>query len=82
MITKCANPVCSQPFLYFRGGKLFIVDVGSNPQSADPSTTDRGPRKLEHFWLCEHCAPTMTVVVGPGKAPIVISTREELQSTG
>jgi hypothetical protein len=82
MITKCANQSCGQPFRYFRGGRLFIVDVGLNAQSIDSSTTDRAPLKLEHFWLCELCAETMTMVVGQDRTATVISTREELPSAG
>ena len=82
MITKCANPLCSQPFRVFRGGKLFTVDVGSNTKLSDSSTTERVPRKLEHFWLCKHCASTMTLVVQPGKSPTVVSIGKELQFTG
>jgi hypothetical protein len=74
MITKCANQMCGQPFLFFRGGKLFIVDVRSEPQPGNPSTADQAPQKLEHFWLCEQCAPTMTLVVGQGRTPRLIST--------
>jgi len=76
MITKCANELCGEPFLFFRGGKLFIVDVRSNPQPGNPSTADQAPQKLEHFWLCEHCAATMTLVVGQGRGRE--STRERL----
>ena len=80
MITKCVNQLCSQPFRYFRGGRLFVVDVGSNAQSADLSTTDRAPLKLEHFWLCELCAATMTMVMGQDRTPTVIWTRQQLSS--
>jgi hypothetical protein len=70
MITNCANEMCSQPFRFFRGGKLFIQE--SNTPLADPSAADGMPSTLEHFWLCEHCAETMTLVVGQGKTPRVI----------
>lgn len=78
MITKCANQMCGQPFLFFRGGKLFIVDMRSNPQPGNPGTKDRAPQKLEHFWLCELCAATMTLVVGQqGSTPRVILAASE-----
>ena len=72
MITKCANDLCGQPFLFFRGGKLFILDVRSNPQPGNPNSAEQAPQKLEHFWLCEHCAASMTLVVGQGSTPRVI----------
>src|SRR5271157_4259546 len=83
MITKCANERCGQPFLFFRGGKLFIVDGRSDAQTGDGTNPDRALHKVEHFWLCEHCAATMTLVVGQGSAPrVILTTREDRQSTG
>ena len=56
MIGKCANPACTVAFRFFRGGKLFQVDL-----------RERGPSKVsqqvEHFWLCEKCAPVMKIIV-------------------
>ena len=84
MITKCVNQKCGQPFLVLRpGAKLFIMDVPSNPQPGGPGATDQGPRKLEHFWLCERCAATMTLVVGQGRTPgVIVTTCENRQSIG
>jgi hypothetical protein len=56
MIATCANPACRTMFHYFRGGRIFQV----NPR-------DRGLSKafhpVEHFWLCEKCAPGMSLAV-------------------
>ena len=71
MITKCANFGCREPFRYFRGGKLFIVDSRSNRPANDLDTIP--PHQLEHFWLCERCSATMTLVVEAGHTPIVVS---------
>jgi hypothetical protein len=81
MITKCANQMCGQPFLFSRGGKLFLVDVRSDPQPGN--ATDEGPQKLEHFWLCEHGAATMKLVVAQSRTSRVISTIcKDLQLSG
>jgi len=56
MVTKCANPSCDTRFRYFRGGKLFVFEP------RERSSADLCPR-VEHFWLCEDCAPGMTIVV-------------------
>jgi len=84
MITKCVNQKCGQPFLFLRpGAKLFIMNLPSNPQPGGPGTTDQGPRKLEHFWLCENCAASMTLVVGQGSTPrMTVTTCEDHPSTG
>ena len=75
MITECANPACRQPFQYFRNGKLFIVDSRSGQWTADTSDAQPPRFKLEHFWLCQSCSATMTLVIvagiGPKVAPIL-----------
>jgi hypothetical protein len=59
MITTCANPACNVPFHYFRGGKIFILDVND----VDPrSRTCLSKRRIEYFWLCRECAPTMALI--------------------
>ena len=56
MIGKCANPACTVVFRFFRGGKLFQVDPRVRGRS-------KVSRHVEHFWLCEKCAPVMDIVV-------------------
>jgi hypothetical protein len=76
MVTKCANPGCSAPFLYLRQGKLFrieTVDTQSDQGASfgmDP-IAGRAARHLEFFWLCDDCAPLMTVAVKRGRGVIV-----------
>ena len=62
MVNKCANPSCETRFLHFRGGKLFVFEP-----------RDGGSLRVEHFWLCEHCAPDLTVVVDRDGHPHVKS---------
>ncbi|HYL96708.1 MAG TPA: hypothetical protein VET69_12970 [Terriglobales bacterium] len=63
MLAKCANPICSAPFRYLHEGKLFRLDLGAGPPSADA----RIPHRLEYFWLCDGCARTMTLEMHAGK---------------
>lgn len=60
MTAKCANPSCSQPFHYFRTGKIFLIDIpgASNSENAP---TKKPP---EYFWLCGECCRSMRVVLG------------------
>jgi len=69
MLSKCANPECSTRFLYMRGGKLFrwdqlqgVKDSGVNSDF----TIKKESRRVEFFWLCDKCAPRMTVVFRKG----------------
>jgi len=64
MLSKCANPECSTRFLYMRGGKLFRWDQLLGVKELGLSVKDS--QRIEFFWLCEKCAPTMTVVFRQG----------------
>ena len=56
MIATCANPACNEPFLYFRSGKIFMLEAND----LDPgSRIDPSKRRIEYFWLCGACAPAM-----------------------
>jgi hypothetical protein len=70
MVAKCANPSCSRPFRYFRGGRLFLIEgtLGNHVQESD---FRKDPQRLEYFWLCEQCAPTMTITFDRSGNPLV-----------
>lgn len=57
MTAKCANPACSQQFLYFRTGRIFLIEIAPTPGSTD---SRRGPK---YYWLCGDCSRTMKVVL-------------------
>ncbi len=60
MLAKCANPVCSRPFLYLRGGTLFRLEPDYGIANGAVSDGDPG-WKVEHFWLCDHCSRSVTL---------------------
>jgi len=61
MVSKCANPVCSASFRYFREGRLFEIEVTAH-HGVGPANSQRKPhRKVEYFWLCSNCATKLTV---------------------
>ena len=57
MLSKCANPDCSNTLHYLREGKVFKID------SDDKVTTIGGKpvRRVEHFWLCGPCSQALTL---------------------
>ncbi len=63
MVTKCANPSCSAPFQYLRGGKLFLVDPARFPSSTERGSTTVRKRAVEYVWLCDRCSSELTVTV-------------------
>jgi hypothetical protein len=65
MVSKCANPECSAPFLYFHQGKLFRLETAGGQDRRRQLGAETGVSKplrhLEFYWLCEACAETMTI---------------------
>lgn len=63
MLSKCANPACFIPFRRLREGKLFRVETESTETGSTPHARrrSRSARRVEHYWLCEQCAPYLTL---------------------
>ncbi len=65
MVSKCANPECSAPFLYLHQGKLFRLDTEGRHDRrrhlGDENGTGRNLRHVEFYWLCDACAGKMTI---------------------
>src|SRR5262244_2001153 len=60
MTAKCANPLCTRPLLYFRSGKIYLIEgpalqAGTSPQNSR--------KEIEYFWLCGACAQNMNVTL-------------------
>ena len=67
MLSRCANPQCSKPFLRLREGKLFLVEterLTKMGETAGPPfvRARQQPRLVEHYWLCDECASVWTLV--------------------
>jgi len=67
MLSQCANPQCSKPFLRLRDGKLFLVEtdrLAKPGESAVPPfiRARQQQRQVEHYWLCDECAGHWTLV--------------------
>ena len=65
MVSKCANPECSAPFLYFHQGRLFRLETEGREDRRHHLGDETGVRKplrrIEFYWLCEGCSETMTI---------------------
>src|SRR5437867_1027879 len=59
MLHKCANPDCSQPFKYFRHGKLFSFEMKS--RSGIP---EKSKKMRKVLWPCGRCVRRMTLKFG------------------
>jgi hypothetical protein len=83
MVSKCANPGCTTPFLYLHQGKLFRMEsevFRINGTPADSGLEKKKPaRRIEYFWLCDECARAMTLTfeknIGVTVKPLVLALK-------
>ena len=67
MLSQCANSKCGKPFLKLREGKLFLVETDRVTKPGESATPPfvrarQQQRFVEHYWLCDDCAPLWTLV--------------------
>ena len=62
MLSKCANPACLARFHYLHEGRIFKIETATVLSVGHSSPNHR----IEHFWLCERCAQTLSVVLENG----------------
>lgn len=60
VLHKCANPACPVSFRDINMGKLFFVEIDSS--SSDKKTRHRSRMTHQHYWLCDECSRTFTLV--------------------
>ena len=77
MLSRCANPQCSKPFLRLGQGRLFLVETGRGRDIQAPrsSAMRLRPGRVERYWLCDQCAPVWTLVQdrNQGITPVMLS---------
>lgn len=68
MLSKCANPSCSNEFRYFGEGKVFeirseriSVTAHKSYEAAAYKGHDKNRKRVEHFWLCAECYAKFTI---------------------
>lgn len=61
MLSKCANPKCTETFRYLHAGKIFYLAPTPAIQIAMGM---QNPELFERFWLCAQCSKEMTLVWG------------------
>ena len=59
MVSRCANPVCSEVFRYLHQGRLYCLTPAPGVR---PTAGALHPSLEERFWLCDKCAKQMTLV--------------------
>lgn len=65
MISRCANPECSKPFHYLRGGRLYRFDArttAATPEDLVNAVYTISPSRVSvFFWLCEECSSKLSL---------------------
>jgi hypothetical protein len=59
LLSKCAHPTCFAQFRYLHEGRVFKLRVPAFVRHI-------GSHRIEHFWLCERCARSLTIVFEKG----------------
>ena len=75
MLTKCANPICPSPFRQLSQGKLFQVETESFTTMTRPPIPNRrfrSARRVQHYWLCDQCSSTLTLIFERGRGMITV----------
>jgi len=83
MLSQCANSQCGKPFLKLREGKLFLVEtdrVRRPGESVSPPfvRARQQQRLVEHFWLCDECAPHWTLIYDGERGITLVPLRRAL----
>lgn len=68
MVSKCANPACSEKFLHFHEGKLFYLSPTPEVVAA---TGRNAPWLDQRFWLCDRCCKLLTLVWGGTEVKLI-----------
>ena len=76
MLHKCANPVCPSVFRRLRHGKLFLLETdhaaGSIHSPSPMNRRERLARRVEGYWLCDHCSSLLTLTFERGRGMVTV----------
>lgn len=74
MLQKCANPICYAQFRYLHQGKLFEVEIQyrNGPSGDAPGKLGNGKGHVEWCWLCDQCAPHVSLRFDPGQGLVMV----------
>jgi hypothetical protein len=85
MLSRCANSRCSKPFLRLREGKLFLVETDRPLKPGDSPSPPfvrarQQQREVEHYWLCDQCAPEWTLIYDRDHGVALVPLRRPVAS--
>jgi hypothetical protein len=68
MLSKCANPECSEILRYLHQGKIFCLAPTPEVESLAGGMYSV---LQERFWLCDRCSKEMTLIWGGTRVELV-----------
>jgi hypothetical protein len=81
MLSKCANPRCSNIFRYLHEGRLYLINSTSRVDGRKLSSTRAGKSgSPEYAWLCSACSSCMTIHLDEENGTIMVRMSETLSS--
>lgn len=79
MLSKCANPDCSEQFHSITQGKLFHL---TPTRELEILSEDYFPFLYERYWLCDRCSKEMTVIWDGTQARVVTLPASQIDLQG
>jgi hypothetical protein len=81
MLSHCVNSQCAKPFLRLREGRLFLVQTSHRVEEKGmlarvTAPLRKPPQHVEHFWLCDGCAPLWTLVQNGSQGISLVPLRQ------
>jgi hypothetical protein len=85
MLSRCANPQCSKPFLRLHQGKLFLVETDHITKPGERATPPfirarQAQRQVEQYWLCDDCAAQWTLAFDRERGVTLVPLRKPAAS--
>ncbi len=74
VLNKCANPACAALFRKLSQGKLFLVETEplAGPALRRARWKGQSSHFIEHYWLCDECAFTLTLSYEKGRGVVAV----------
>jgi len=79
VLHKCANPACLNSFRKLNQGKLFLVEANALDGASPEAWRGRPSRRIEHYWLCDQCAPVLTLSYERGRGIVAVPITESVR---
>lgn len=75
MLSKCANPTCSNLFRYLHEGRLYLINSKSHFDGRKRlSRSASKSRPPEYAWLCSVCSSYMTIHINEDGTIVVVES--------